>query len=470
MFKKIFLIMLCVIIMIPVMTSCSSADTVRIGNLTVDKNAESISLLNSGITNLTKLKKLTNLKKLDMAGSQIESLEGIENLTLLEEIILDGSAVRKIDELATLNSLKSVSMRQTEISDISPLAGSGVENLTISDNENLNDISATGKMKNLKKLEIANSPGILDFSVIAGAEKLEALKISDSGLFNIDFLKELPLLTSLELKAKGIRNPEPLKKIKNLKSFSFTGSDIFSDLKIIKELKGLEELRLNECQVTDISGISVLENLKIVDLSFNSIENTEPLGNLTEIEELNLSSNTEIKDISSLGKLTELRVLHLEGCAVEDISVAENFKKLEELYINNNKVKSFQAIKNLTTLEKFFADNCGVSDVSPLAKLENLTHLQLVNNSIEDISPLKGKTQLMQLGLGNNNFKDVSVLADMTKLVNLDISYNKNIKDLHFAEKMTNLSFLNADNTSVTEEAVAHMRNHLPSCTISCEV
>ena len=77
MVRKIFLILLCMIMLIPVMTSCSSADTVRIGNLTVDKNAESISLLNSGITNLKKLKKLTNLKKLDMAGSQVESLECI---------------------------------------------------------------------------------------------------------------------------------------------------------------------------------------------------------------------------------------------------------------------------------------------------------------------------------------------------------------------------------------------------------
>ena len=91
--------------MLSVLTSCSSSETIKIGNLTVDRNAESLALVNSGVTSLSKVKKLTNLKKLDLSGTDISELKGIEKLAKLEKLIHDGSKVTEIDELTELPSL-----------------------------------------------------------------------------------------------------------------------------------------------------------------------------------------------------------------------------------------------------------------------------------------------------------------------------------------------------------------------------
>ncbi len=62
--------------------------------------------------------------------------------------------------------------------------------------------------------------------------------------------------------------------------------------------------------IEDISSLGKLTNLKLLDLASNPITDISPLK-LTNLESLSLSGN-QIEDISSLAGLTELKELDLD--------------------------------------------------------------------------------------------------------------------------------------------------------------
>ena len=65
----------------------------------------------------------------------------------------------------------------------------------------------------------------------------------------------------------------------------------------------LEELRLSGCGLSNISPLSALKELLVLDLSDNSINNIVPLADCTQLKELYLSQNA-LTSLSSLSKLT----------------------------------------------------------------------------------------------------------------------------------------------------------------------
>lgn len=419
--RKILPIIICIAIICMTFASCSS-DDVTIGNLTFRKDDP--------------------------------------------EIILSGVNVKDVSAVKKFTSLRRITLAETAVSDLSPLAETDVEEVVISTAEALDNLSDLKNVETLKKLTINNCTKILDFSVIAECKNLQTLVIKDSGLYNIDFLKEMSSLERLELKAKGVRDVAVLKELTFLKSLKLEGNKRFGEIEFLSGFTALEELKITDLEIKDISPVASLVSLEKLDFSSNNIEDVSPLADLKEMKELNLAAN-DIKDISPLKAMKKLEKLYIEGCLVTDIDVVKNLKNLKELYISSNKISSFSPIEKLTSLTSFFADNCGVDDITPLKGLDNLIHLQLSNNKIKDISPLNGKTKIIQLGLSYNNFEDASVISHMKDIITLDLSYCKNIRDIHFASELKEMSNLNLDGTRLDDEEVEHLRSHLTDCNIS---
>ena len=104
-----------------------------------------------------------------------------------------------------------------------------------------------------------------------------------------------------------------------------------------------------------IENIAVLEKLEELDLSFTDIEDTSPLGTLTNLTDLNLSLNAGLYEIKGLEKLRFLERLKMEFHSIE---------RIEKISLNEN----IQSI-NL---------RCGdIEQVSGLDKFTNLRELNL---------------------------------------------------------------------------------------------
>lgn len=157
-------------------------------------------------------------------------------------------------------------------------------------------------------------------------------ELTELELHIVPYLTEEPVVPILEL---GNEDIEPLNKMVNLTSLILQCNEI-TDLTPLKGLINLKKLCLkgdiemyNDPDVVyvfgsinDISALSGLSALEILELDGNRISNISPLKSLDHLVRLDLSYNT-IQDISPLKRLTALKYLNLEGNPVSNADIED---------------------------------------------------------------------------------------------------------------------------------------------------
>jgi len=192
-----------------------------------------------------------------------------------------------------------------------------------------------------------------------------------------------------------------------------------SNISPISELEKLEELNLSQNhRIKDITPLKNLTNLKHLVLDENLISDISPLANLVNLEYLELSYNP-INSINALGNLSKLKTLYLaksrqnaEG-VISDLSPISKCKKLEQLWITGFvNVKDISCLKTLTNIENLNITWCKVESIEALSYMEELERLRLDQNQISDITPLKNLSELNYVRLWDNQIKDISSLVE----------------------------------------------------------
>ena len=173
----------------------------------------------------------------------------------------------------------------------------------------------------------------------------------------------------------------------------------------ILNCKHLKRLTIEDCSISNFSGVRVLKKLEYIDFSYNHIKDILPLSNLTNLKVLNLSEN-EISDISVLVNLTNLEELHLWENQINDISVLENLTNLDKLNLSENEIKDISALENLTNLKELNLSENKIKNIFVLQNLINLEKLDLSNNQINDISALKNLTNLKEFNSDTVRFDE----------------------------------------------------------------
>ena len=93
----------------------------------------------------------------------------------------------------------------------------------------------------------------------------------------------------------------------------------------IKGLNNLQELYLNNTQVSDLEPIKGLNNLQELYLSNTQVSSLEPIKGLVNLQNLSLS-NTQVSNLELIKELTNLQELILFGTKVSGEQV-EDFKE-----------------------------------------------------------------------------------------------------------------------------------------------
>ncbi len=96
----------------------------------------------------------------------------------------------------------------------------------------------------------------------------------------------------------------------------YAGNNNFTDLKMISEFSGLRELYANDNKLHDISELSKCQEIEILVLSYNNITDISALTGLSKLYHLDLSSNRDLADISSLQKIYSLRILNISNTGI----------------------------------------------------------------------------------------------------------------------------------------------------------
>ncbi|XP_023215104.1 toll-like receptor Tollo [Centruroides sculpturatus] len=227
-------------------------------------------------------------------------------------------------------------------------------------------------------------------------------------------LGQLSWLKTLKLVHCGVANvtAEAFHALSELRELTLlTNNETQLDIEIL-EHKQLEILNLahNNINTLSLTAFCGLPSLKVLNLTYNFLEEFILEGCLKELLKLDLSFNNLVRLQPLL--LPNLRLLNLQHNRLEFLSqdAITSLKKLQRVYFNNNELSSIP--------EDFFGGSTDIKEI----------HLQ--NNSLEALlNCFGGLQQLLVLNVSFNLLRNEHLssdtFSDLIRLVVLDLSYNR---------------------------------------------
>ena len=220
-----------------------------------------------------------------------------------------------------------------EITDLSPLRGfNDLEKISFSGN-NVSDISVLGNLKNLENITAINNK-IENIETISGLD-IKYICLDGNNISNINVVSNWTNLVDMSFANNVIENVPDFSNLVDLETVNLSNNKI----KSIENISGnMEELSIDNNELTSLSGVQNLLNLKILSVSNNQINSLKELESLSNLENLNINKN-QIRDVSDL----------------------VNCSKLKYLYMDNNYITDFETLSNLSDLEKYSTYNQNMS-------------------------------------------------------------------------------------------------------------
>ena len=264
---------------------------------------------------------------------------------------------------------------------------------------------------------------------------------------------EMTTLRELEVPGRGIRNLAGLQFATNLRRLHLSnweqqGNDV-SDLSAIAGLIELRDLFLSDNPISDLSPLRGLNKLSHLVCKHTKISDLSPLAGLTNLKHLDVAGNASTLDLSPVARLINLQFL--AAPEIVELSPVAGLINLTDLFFSgNDNITDLSPVAGLINLGLLHSGGNAVSDLSPLARLTKLWHLYLPGAEISDLTPLADLTNLRELYLHHNDISDISPLAGLTGLTRMRLEHN-NISDISPLAGLTDLKWMAIDNNNISD-------------------
>lgn len=357
---------------------------------------------------LKSIGKLTKLTKLNISGSTISgitSLDSLKSLTKLQELTIDiylgtTTSVSDLYPLKDLTKLTKLRIPTKSVTSLDPIRSlTKLQELYLQDGNGRCKISDISKLTNFKDLEDLN------IGVTKSVTSLEPLK-------------DLTKLKNVEVWGSKFSDLSPLseKNLDELHISEYTGSDS----SVISSFTNLSFLELGRAEnIKDFSFVSKFTKLKRLFLSESYVSSLEPLKNLTNLTELDISG--DFSDLTPLHALTNLTRLGARG-DFSDLTPLKDLTKLRTLTLSSDNLSDLSPIKNLSVLNFIYLTACSLKNIAPLSNLKILSWVSIgCCNSIENYAPLKDLSNLTHLSVNSSAQNDANI-AELKKS-GLDIKF-----------------------------------------------
>lgn len=284
----------------------------------------------------------------------------------------------------------------------------------------------TDDLWSIKELEIPDTvTSLTDLRYFVG---LESLTAHDIPAADYAFLAEMP----------------------HLKNLSLSGCSLSSDaLKYIGGCTELETLDLSNCGISNISALSTLNQLKVLNLDDNSINNLTALGKCTALEELHICRNA-VTALTPLASLSNLKILDVSLNSIDTIAPIIKCTSLSELNVSDNKLTDLEGIGSLKNLTSLIASKNEIESVEGIEKCTKLEVFNLANNLLVDISGLANIKTLTDINIDYNDVLEVPDFVDDCALVNFSAAHNF-LEDCEGLSGLPNLNFINMDYNNIRD-------------------
>lgn len=262
-------------------------------------------------------------------------------------------------------------------------AGEEVTFLSASILERMVELDASGRgierlegieqLPNLRSLDLQGNH-VEDVSPLNELQRLQTLDLRDNGIVDpadigLGSLASMPELSVLDL--SGNREPVHPETPEEHRRIS--------DLTVLRDFDGIEELYLSDNHIEDLSPLASLERLRRLDLRNNRLqdEGLSPLSSLPQLEHLNVRDNY-LRSISALSEMISLRYLNIHSNdGIESIVPLRTLSNLETLIVRGVPIgDDVQVLSELRSLRRLNVRSTGIRDLTPIAELMEAGALQ----------------------------------------------------------------------------------------------
>ena len=414
-----------------------------------DTNISTIIL--SGNENIKNYGKIKNVIDLEIANSNLNELEQIES-NKISVLNISGNNITDINGIEKKYTLNNLNISGNKILDYSPI-----------NKLKQNKLSNADEYNQQITLNLSNT-GITDLTSINGIE-VDSLDLSKNSISNLqnfqisDYTKNINLSENNIESLDGFIIPEGLiylnvskNKLKDISNFDSKNINSI-DLSNNKEIKGfgslkVQELMVNDCNISDLQELSKLSNVKYLAINNNSLEDISDLSNIKSLESININNNS--KPLS--GKLISENITSIN---IVDTEISD---KLE---------LDCSKLSTVTTTDIKFNTDYLKSSYSSIIYYNTELNEELINQNNEDKGIYKtynnAKFPTVKADIKNNEviledtymntYKNlnnyiesdkIAISKDRKKLIildnsinKLDIDYNKTSNEKYFLGKLT---------------------------------
>jgi Leucine-rich repeat (LRR) protein len=235
-------------------------------------------------------------------------------------------------------------------------------------------------------------------AVIRHLQKLERLVLVVT-LHDIDFLKDAPQLTGLELYGLDrISEFGPLVEQGRLQSLSLSNCQSLTDLESLPPLGGLTDLHLRRSQLTcglpDL--ISAAPKLRTLDLQFSDwVDSLTSLSSLA-LSQLTLWGCRNVTDLRPIANQKGIMYLDLEGTGISDLSALCGLQRLDTLWLRDcSQVRDIEPLRNLLRLRLLHLEGVAPGiDLAPLGENQRLSVHINRDQDVRNRDMLNGRLEL----------------------------------------------------------------------------
>ncbi|MCQ2975582.1 MAG: leucine-rich repeat domain-containing protein [Bacteroidales bacterium] len=188
--------------------------------------------------------------------------------------------------------------------------------------------------------------------------------LSCQGNQEITDLKPLRILTSLESLDCSNTNVTSLEGIENLTGLKYincSNNDNISSLSSVSHLVYLEEINCGNTMVKDLTPLRNLHNLKKLDVHFCTVNNLTVISELRNLEMLDVSQNQSLGSIAGVEKMEVLSSLNCSETRISDITPLQNMKKLEYLNLSSTSITTIRPLHQVRTLKEIDCSNTNIN-------------------------------------------------------------------------------------------------------------
>ncbi|CAL5984355.1 Conserved_hypothetical protein [Hexamita inflata] len=395
---------------------------------------------NQGLNQITGIYQMEQLVELDLSSNKLRDITEIGALKNLQKLYLQNNQISRVIALQELIHLNLLNLQNNKIIFSAPLRSLKSE-LKLENNLIMDD-KIQNKEKNQKRPEqidyqnflgpnstseqIQELQTITDYNAEMKLKYQNAVQNESLCVENDTNVNDLGFTHELNVKIMQLKDCSNLKMPKtSTNHFKVNEGMIsnYSEVRMVQIPTQIVQFSAVNCNLTNLVGLELLNNLKIIQIVDNPVTSLEPILSLRQVTSLTIS-NSKLNSIAGIKQMKQLVELNLGSNQIREISELGNLTNLSKLELQNNDIHRINELRNLDKLTHVNLSNNKVIFSEPL----NLLKIELLidNNIITDNITLKNqqKPQLINYKtfLGPNSTENQ--INELSTIVPLDYNYN----------------------------------------------